>query len=125
MDDAASKSLEEKLFVIDQEIRALHQFCTAKGFSQREIEKSAEPILEHLRNTKRKKWKWCLLTSVLAVAVAAAFARWEPAVRFVTACSRITMIKVGPVSEHISISKASDEHSNLSWLNLLYVRTYI
>lgn len=96
MDDAASKTLEEKLFVIDQEIRVLHQFCTAKGFSQSEIEKSAKPILEHLHNTKRKKWKWCLLTSVLAVAVAAAFVRWEPAVRFVTACSRITMIKMLP-----------------------------
>lgn len=88
------QSFEDKLSIIDQEIRTLHQFCVSKGFSPHQVEESAKPILKHLRDARRQHWKNVLMRTALIVALVAALTYCDPAVKFASACGRIAMIKV-------------------------------
>lgn len=90
------QSFEDKLSLIDQEIRTLHQFCITKGFSPHQVEESAKPILKHLREVRRQHWKNVLMRTAVIVTLVAALTYCDPAVKFASACGRLAMIKMLP-----------------------------
>jgi len=88
------QTVEDKLIIIDQEIRTLHQFCITKGFSPHQMDVSAKPILKHLREVRRQHWKNVLVRTAVIVSLVAALTYCDPAFKFASACGRIAMIKV-------------------------------
>ena len=46
--DHEALSLEQKLFLVDQEIRTLHQCCVNQGYTPLQIHQVCRSILEYL-----------------------------------------------------------------------------
>ena len=71
--DGDKSLFAEKLAVIDEEIRALHEFCKNKGFSQSVITQSASPLLDAVKHDERRQYvkiagKICLVFGLICLA---------------------------------------------------------
>ena len=87
-------SVQEKLSVIDQEIRTLHQFCVNKGYNPFQVEKSAKPLFSYVRREKGKKWLRRLYKLAVVVAMFAALVYYDPAYRLMVHVGRRASISV-------------------------------
>lgn len=88
--------LKDKLSLIDKEIRQLYQFCVQEGFSQAQIEKCAQPLLDVDRAQKRKKWLKRLGSFILVVAFIAGIFLYRPAYNKVCIYGKLASMKVKP-----------------------------
>ncbi len=91
-------SLHEKLDLINQEIQTLHHFCISKGFSDLQVEKCAQPVLQPVREAQWKQLRTRLLWLAVFVAVIAALYHFDPAYRLFCAYSRLATIQVGYIN---------------------------
>lgn len=87
-------SLEEKLAVIDQEIRTLHQFCISKGFDPYKIENEAQPLLSSIRNAKLSRQGTWLARGAIVVALLAILCQFDSVYRMLLLAGRLASIKV-------------------------------
>ena len=92
--DEKSLPLEERLKIIDDEIRKFHKSSLAKGYTPSEIEKSAEPLLGHMRRAHRKRWLMFFCKVALCVALLAALWRYDPTYRMICSYTRLAAIQV-------------------------------
>ncbi|XP_077996127.1 uncharacterized protein LOC144449465 [Glandiceps talaboti] len=92
-DEEKKLPLEDKLKIIDDEIRLLRAFCVQSGFSQAEIESSARPVLGFLKDANRQKWKHRAIKVVLLFSLVAFLYYYDPAYDLVRVYSRYTQLK--------------------------------
>ena len=88
-------SVGDKLLMIDQEVRLLHQFCIEKGYNPWQIQEKAAPFLTAVNKTKsRKKYGATLLKLAVLVAFVSALVYYDPAYGAIRAHSRLAAIQV-------------------------------
>ena len=103
-EDEKKLSYAEKLVLLDQEIRELHQCCVSKGFSPYEIEKSATPILQSVSSASRKKCLRAVVKVGIFLLFAYALFHYDPAYKFVCAWSRLGAMQVNnEILEHLRV----------------------
>ncbi|XP_012946333.1 uncharacterized protein LOC106013950, partial [Aplysia californica] len=97
-------TLQEKLDLIDEEIRKLHLFCTKSGYSSRQIERFAHPFFARDVHDMApsiwpsgKAWKRRIVSLSTVVIAAALLFRFDPAYQLVCAVSKKGAIEVLPV----------------------------
>ena len=93
-DDEMAMSVGNKLEMIDQEVRILHQFCIAKGYNPWQIQEKAGPFVAAVKKTKRKKCGTTLLKLATLVAFVSVLVYYDPAYNAIRAYSRLAAIEV-------------------------------
>ena len=93
-EEAKGLSFEEKLKIIDNEIRTLHHFCVTRGYDPWQIERSAEPILGAVKSARRKKLLINLGAVCLVIILLTALWHYDPVCRLVCSIVRLTAIQV-------------------------------
>lgn len=56
-EDEKKLSMNEKLDLLDREVRLLYEFCKNSGFKPAEIEKAAAPFLNTAKSVSRRRWR--------------------------------------------------------------------
>ena len=115
-DDAGGLSLEEKLRIIDQEIRTLHEFCTSKGFDPYKVEMCAKPVLKMVTESKMKRLLnySAVIAGVVAVMVGLMYI--PPVYKTTTAYARRASISVSiRISLHFFPTHLALNFSELSF----------
>jgi len=92
--DEMAMSVGDKLQMIDQEVRLLHQFCIAKGYNPWQIQEKAGPFVAAVKKTKRKKCGTTLLKLVALAAFVSVLVYYDPAYNAIRAYSRLAAIEV-------------------------------
>ena len=93
-EDEMAMSVRDKLQMIDQEVRLLHQFCIEKGYNPRQIQEKATPLLDAVKKTKRKKCGATLLKLAVLAVLVSILVYYDPAYRAIRAYSRLASIQV-------------------------------
>lgn len=95
-EDDSCLSLEEKLQIIDDEIRTLHHFCVTQGYDPWQIQRNAQPILGAVKSARRKKLLVNLgkLCSILLILTA--LWHYDPVYRLTCSFGRLAAIQVLP-----------------------------
>ncbi|KAI0226288.1 hypothetical protein LSAT2_023083 [Lamellibrachia satsuma] len=106
-EDEMAMSVRDKLQMIDQEVRLLHQFCIEKGYNPRQIQEKATPLLDAVKKTKRKKCGATLLKLAVLAVLVSILVYYDPAYRAIRAYSRLASIQILP---HWDWSKLYNEH---------------
>ncbi|ELT94683.1 hypothetical protein CAPTEDRAFT_93822 [Capitella teleta] len=87
-------TLEEKIALIDQEIRTLHEFCVNKGYTTLKVEREASPLLGAIRNAKRKEQAALAGKVAVVVVIFAVLLRLDPIYRLLLMIGRLTSIQM-------------------------------
>ena len=100
-------SVGDKLRMIDQEVRLLHQFCIEQGYNPWQIQEKAAPLLNltaaAVNRTRRKKYGATLLKLAVVVAFVTALVYYDPAYGAIRAHSRLAAIQVrGTQPKHVA-----------------------
>ncbi|XP_064620957.1 uncharacterized protein LOC135483839 [Lineus longissimus] len=86
--------IDEKIAAIDQEIRTIHHFFVAKGFTPLEIERGAKPLLDSLRKANRQRLAITALKVAVLLLVAYGVVHYDPVYMLTLTYSRIAMVKL-------------------------------
>ncbi|KAK3093187.1 hypothetical protein FSP39_012402 [Pinctada imbricata] len=103
-------SLDEKIQLIEEELRLLHKFCKESGFTPRQIEASAAPFLKKSGGSEPASGGWRgrrvkpLIVLSVAVAVFACLMYIDPVYRTVHLTSRLAAIKLLPLWDWTKIN---------------------
>ena len=87
-------TFEEKLSILDQEIRTLHQFCINKGYNPLQVEKEARPLLSSIARSRLKRQGSFLAKGAVIVAVLALVCYVDPVYRLLLLAGRLASIQV-------------------------------
>lgn len=87
-------SLQEKLNLIDDEIRQLYEFCSNAGYTHLQIEQCARPLLDVQNREKHIKWFRGLCCLGLVVSIIVLLFVCDPAYRQVCIYGKFVAMKV-------------------------------
>lgn len=87
-------SLQEKLNLIDDEIRQLYEFCSNAGYTHLQIEQCARPLLDVQNREKHIKWFRGLCYLGLVVLIIVLLFVCDPAYRQVCIYGKFVAMKV-------------------------------
>ena len=87
-------SLQEKLNLVDDEIRQLYEFCSNAGYTQLQIEQCARPLLDVQSREKHIKWFRGLFYLALIVLIIVLLFVCDPTYRQVCIYGKFVAMKV-------------------------------
>ena len=87
-------SLEDKLRIIDEEIRLLHEFCTSKGFEPQKVELCASPLFQLMSEERRRRAVNLFGIIIAVLAVLAGSMYIEPVYKISNAYAKRAAISV-------------------------------
>jgi hypothetical protein len=91
-------TLDEKIAAIDQEIRTIHHFFVAKGFTPLEIERGAQPLFNGLNKANKRRLAITVLKVAVLLLVAYGVVRSDWTYDMVLTYGRVGLVKVSLVS---------------------------
>ena len=89
-----SLSMQEKMKIIDKEVRQLYEFCKKSGYTQTQIEDCAQPLLAIETRQKHIRYLRRLAFFVLLVAFVGFLFAYDPTYRKICIYGKRAAVKV-------------------------------
>ena len=95
------RTLEEKMMIIEREIHTLHQFCLQQGYTPRDVQDAASPILNWVWEERKKTYIKALWKGAILVAIVASLFYYDPAYRMICAYSKRASMQVSLIFSYM------------------------